>query len=143
MPKIIIHAPTGAFDAAARRGVAGELTDLALDCEALPKSPFMASMVWTFFNDYAGGAVFMGDRPARVGIVSVQILAIRGGLDGDAKTRLIKGATAILGRHLGLTERPPVHIVLHEVAATDWGMFGENPDLTAMRASPADAPAMA
>lgn len=143
MPKIIIHAPAGAFDEAARRGIAGELTDLALDCEALPKSPFMASMVWTFFNEYPGDAVFMGGRPATTGVVSVQILAIRGGLDMDVKTRLIKGATTILGRHLGATERPPVHIVIRDIAETDWGMFGEHPDLPAMRASPPDAPAMA
>lgn len=139
MPKIFIHAPTGAFDATARRAVARELTGFALDCEGLPASPLMKSMVWIVFNDHAGDAVFTGGEPATAPVVSVRILVIQGGLDGDAKTRLIRGATAILGRQLGATERPPVHIVIEEIAASNWGMSGEHPDLPAMRASPADA----
>lgn len=72
MPKMIVHAPAGTFDASARRQVATALTELGLDCESLPPSPLMKSSVWTFFNDYAADAVFMGGEPATLKIVSLQ-----------------------------------------------------------------------
>jgi hypothetical protein len=52
MPKLIIHSPAGTFDAADRQRVAGALTALGLDCEALPPSPMVRSTVWTYFADY-------------------------------------------------------------------------------------------
>ena len=45
MPKMIIHAPAGTFDADDRRRVATALTSLGLECEALPNSPFVRSTV--------------------------------------------------------------------------------------------------
>jgi len=60
MPKMIIHAPAGTFDAAGRQQVARALTQLGLDCEALPDSPLVRSTVWTYFAEYSSDAVFMG-----------------------------------------------------------------------------------
>ena len=91
MPKIIIHAPNTAFDVKARQSIVGELANIALECEALPKSPFVKSTVWTYFNGYAPDEIFMGERPATMSIVSVQIFVIEGGLDSDAKKKLIEG----------------------------------------------------
>ncbi len=141
MPKIIIHAPEGTFDAEARAAVAAELTDFALDCEALPKSPFVKSTVWTYFNTCPADAVFMGEKPAYARIISAQVFVIAGGLDDEAKKRLIKGATEILGRHSGASGQLPVYIVLHEIPEINWGIFGQTADLAALRASPPDAPA--
>ena len=141
MPKMIVHAPAGTFDAPARQQVAAALTELGLACEALPPSPLMKSSVWTWFNDYAADAVFMGGEPATLTIVSLQVYTIAGGLDDDGKHRLIEGATAILGRHLG-ADPAPVHVVVHEVAEPNWGMFGATADLAAMRATAIDAPAL-
>ncbi len=45
MPEIIIYAPENTFDAGARATVAAELTDFALNCEALPTSHFVKSTV--------------------------------------------------------------------------------------------------
>lgn len=142
MPKIIIHAPANALDLSARQAIAAELTDFALDCERLPKSPFVQSTVWTYFNTYDGNALFMGAVPATLPIISVQIFVIKGGLDAAARKRLIPGATAIIGRHLDIADRIPVFIVIQEIAAANWGTFGSNPDLAALRASPLDAPAI-
>jgi len=142
MPKIIIHAPEAAFDATARQAIAAELSAFALECEKLPKSPFVRSTVWSYFNTYAADAVFMGDRRATANVVSVQIYVIEGGLDSGSKKTLIEGATAIFGRHLGETDRIPVYIVIHEIPETNWGIFGKNADLAALRASAADAPAL-
>ena len=142
MPKIIVHAPQDALGAPARRAIVEELTGFALDCEKLPRSPFMQSTVWTYFNTYAPDAVYMGESPANLPIVSVQIYTIAGGLAADAKKRLISGATDIIGKHLTKGDRPPVYVVIHEIDAANWGIFGSNPDLAAMRGAPLDAPAL-
>ena len=141
MPKMIVHAPAGTFDASARQRIAAALTELGLVCEALPPSPLMKSSVWTFFNDYAADAVFMGGEPATLKIVSLQVFSIAGGLDDDGKRRLIEGATAIMGRYLG-GDPAPVHVVIHEIAESNWAMAGTTADLAAMRATAIDAPAL-
>jgi 4-oxalocrotonate tautomerase family enzyme len=143
VPKIIIHAPDTAFNAEARQAIAAGLTDFALECEALPRSPLLRSSVWTYFNEYRADHVFfMGGEPATAKVVSVQVFVIEGGLDNEAKKKLIQGATAIFARHLGAAGRIPVYIVIHEVPETNWGIFGKNADLAALRASPVDAPAL-
>ncbi|AOH86272.1 4-oxalocrotonate tautomerase [Sphingomonas panacis] len=142
MPKLIIHAPAGTFDAADRQRVAGALMALGLDCEALPSSPMVCSTVWTYFADYAADAVFMGDKPARLPVVTLQIYVLAGGLDTAGKRKLIEGATAILDRRPGGTSVAPVYVVIHEVAEENWGIFGEQADLAALRASAPDAPAI-
>lgn len=142
MPKIIVHAPQDALDLAARRAIVGDLASFALDCEKLPKSPFMQSTVWTYFNTYAADEVFMGGSPANLPIVSVQIYTIAGGLEAAAKKQLISGTTGIIGKHLAKGDRPPVYIVIHEVDEANWGIFGSNPDLAQMRSAPIDAPAL-
>ena len=101
MPKIIIHSPAGTFDVAAQEGVARELTDFALDCEGLHKSPFVKSKVRIDFNEYPGDAVFMGHEPASAKVISAQTSVIEGALGDEAKRTLIRGATEILGRHSG------------------------------------------
>ncbi|CAM3244520.1 Phenylpyruvate tautomerase PptA, 4-oxalocrotonate tautomerase family [Paracoccus aminovorans] len=142
MPKLIIHSPVGTFNAADRQRVAGNLATLGLDCEALQPSPMVRSTVWTYFADYAADAVFMGDEPARLPVVTLQIYVLAGGLDAAGKRRLIDGATAILDRRPDGTAVAPVYVVIHEVAEQNWGIFGKQADLTALRASPPDAPAI-
>jgi phenylpyruvate tautomerase PptA (4-oxalocrotonate tautomerase family) len=142
MPKMIIHAPAGTFDASDRQRVAGALTELGLDCEALPCSPMVRSTVWTYFSEYAADAVFMGDAPAWLPVVTLQIYVIAGGLDGASKRKLIEGATAILDRRPDGTQVPPVYVEIFEVAEENWGIFGKQADLAALRASTPDAPAI-
>ena len=142
MPKLIIHAPAGAFDAADRRHMAGALTTLGLDCEALPASPRVRSTVWIYFAEYAADAVFISDEPARLPVVTLQIYVLAGGLDAANKRRLIEGATAILDRRPDGTSVAPVYVVIHEVAKENWGVFGKQADLAALRASAPDAPAI-
>ena len=141
MPKMIVHAPAGTFDAPARQRIAAALTDLGLACEALPPSPLMKSSVWTFFTDYPAGTVFMGGEPAALTIVSLQVYTIAGGLDDSGKRRLIERATAILERGSG-GNHAAVHVVIHEIAEGNWGMLGAPADLAAMRSTAIDAPAL-
>ena len=142
MPKLIIHSPARTFDAADRQRVAGSLTALGLDCEALPFSPMVRSIVWTYFAEYAADAVFMGDQPARLPVVTLQVYVLAGGLDGAGKRRFVEGATAILDRRSNGAAVAPVYVVIHEVAEENWGIFGRQADLTALRASAPDAPAI-
>lgn len=142
MPKLIIHSPAGTFDSADRRRVAGALTALGLDCERLPSSPMVRSTVWSYFVDYAADAVFMGDEPARLPVVTLQIYVLTSGLDATGKRRLIEGATAILDRRWDETSVAPVYVVIHEVPEENWGIFGKQADLAALRASAPDAPAI-
>jgi phenylpyruvate tautomerase PptA (4-oxalocrotonate tautomerase family) len=142
MPKLIIHSPAGTFDAADRQRVAGALMALGLDCERLPDSPMVRSNVWTYFADYSADAVFMGDEPARLPVVTLEIYVLAGGLVDPGKRRLIEGATAILDRRPDGTAVAPVYVVIHEVAEENWGIFGKQADLAALRASSSDAPAI-
>jgi len=142
MPKIFIHSPEGTFDVGQRQRVAQELTDFALACEALPASPFVKSTVWTYFNEYAANDVFMGHVPATAKVISAQIYVLEGGLDAQAKKRLIEGVTEILGRKAGLEGRIPAFLVIHETPELNWGIFGGNGNLAAVRASAIDLPAM-
>lgn len=142
MPKMIIHSPAGTFDSVACQRIAAALTELGLACEQLPLSPFVRSTVWTYFNHYAADAVYMGGAQAARKIVTLQMYVIAGGLDMAAKSRFIEEATAILGQYTKTEERALVYIVINEIAESNWGIFGANADLSALRASPLDAPAI-
>jgi phenylpyruvate tautomerase PptA (4-oxalocrotonate tautomerase family) len=139
VPKLIIHSPVGTFDPSDRQRVAGALMALGLECERLPASPMVCSTVWTYFADYTADAVFMGDEPARLPVVTAQIHVLAGGLDGAGKRKLIEGATAILDRRSDKTQVAPVYVVIHEVSEEDWGIFGRQADLAALRASDPNA----
>ncbi|NDV87726.1 4-oxalocrotonate tautomerase [Aurantimonas aggregata] len=140
MPKMIIHAPEGTFDAVSRERLATALTVHGLACEALPDTAFVRSTVWVYFNDYPADAVFMGGKPATAKIISLVIYVLQGGLDADGRKRLIAGATDLLAEHAGLTGRIPAYVVIREVPEADWGIFGQQGDLAALRATPWDAP---
>ncbi len=142
MPKLIIHSPAGTFGAADRQRVASALMTLGLDCESLPQSPMVRSTVWTYFAEYQADAVFMGEEPARLPVVTLQIYVLAGGLDSSGKRRLIEGATAILDRRPNGAAVAPVYVVIHEVTEENWGIFGKQADLAALRASSPDAPAI-
>ena len=67
---------------------------------------------------------------------------LAGGLDSAGKGKLIEGATAILDRRPDGAAAAPVHVVIHEVAEENWGIFGQQADLAALRASASDPPAI-
>ncbi|MBB4351054.1 tautomerase family protein [Aliirhizobium cellulosilyticum] len=133
MPKMMIHTPAGIFAALSREQLVTALTDLALECENLPKTPFVRSTVWIYFNEYPADSVYMAGKPATAKIISLVIYALEGGLDEPNKRRLIAGATALLGRHAGLEGRIPAYVVIREVPETNWGIFGEQGNLEALR----------
>jgi phenylpyruvate tautomerase PptA (4-oxalocrotonate tautomerase family) len=133
VPKLIIHSPAGTFTAEERRQIAGGLTALGITCERLPRSQFVESTVWTYFNEYDADAVLMGTAPAWVRVVTLQIYVIAGGLDSSGKQRFIEGATAILDRRPSDEALAPVYVVINEIAEENWGFCGTQANLEALR----------
>lgn len=141
MPLIYINAPVSTFEPAQRDALADTLTTIALDAESLPNTPFVRSTTWIYFRDYEDGAVYHGGKPGGRKIISIEVNAFQGGFDAEAKKKLITGFTGAIANTLGLqqTDLIPVYIILRDVPAIDWGVFGETITLDDLRKPPADA----
>lgn len=135
MPKMFVHAREGTFTAEARARVAAALTDLGMSCERLADTEKVRAGVWVFFVEHAPDAVFSGGRVATGPIAGLIVYALEGGLDEPAKRRLIADATAILGGNAEAAgETMPAYVAIREVPEANWGMFGEQVSLAALRA---------
>lgn len=135
MPKMFIHAPSGVFTTEARARVAAELTDLGMACERLADTPAIRSGVWVFFAEHEPDAVFSGGKVASHPIIALLVNAIKGGLDDPSRRRLIEEGTAILGKHAAIGKgQVPAYVAIQEIPEINWGMYGKQVDLSAMRA---------
>ncbi|OKO72484.1 hypothetical protein AC630_30630 [Bradyrhizobium sp. AS23.2] len=135
MPKMFVHAPSGVFTTEARARVAAELTDLGMACERLADTPAIRSGVWVLFAEHAPDAIFSGGEVASHPIIVLLINAIKGGLDDPARKRFIEEGTAILGKHANMGEgKVPAYVAVQEIPEINWGMYGKQVDLSAMRA---------
>ena len=134
MPKLFVHAPQGTFTAQARAVAAAALTDLGIACERLADTPKVRAGVWVFFTEHTPDAVFSGGQIAQNPLIALIANTLKGGLDGDSKKKLIADATAILREHAGANgNQLPVYVVIHEVPELDWGMYGQQVSLAALR----------
>ncbi|MGY8663363.1 tautomerase family protein [Bradyrhizobium sp. UFLA05-109] len=132
---MFVHAPRGAFTPEARARVAAELTDLGMACERLADTSSIRSGVWVIFAEHEPTAFFSGGEVASHPIVALLINAIEGGLDDPGKKRLIEDGTAILGKHAAIGEgKMPVYVAVQEIPEINWGMYGKQVNLSAMRA---------
>lgn len=132
MPKMFVHTPSGVFNTEARARVAAELTDLGMVCERLADTPATRSGIWVSFAEHEPDAVFSGGELASHPIIALQVNAIKGGFDDPAKKRLIEESTAILGKCA--TSKVPTYVAIPEIPEINWGMYGKQIDLSAMRA---------
>jgi phenylpyruvate tautomerase PptA (4-oxalocrotonate tautomerase family) len=136
MPKLFVHTSQGTFTAEARARVAAALTDLGIACERLADTDKIRSGVWVFFTEHAPDAVFSGGQIAPTPLIALVVNALEGGLDSASKTKLIVESTTILREHAGANgDQLPVYVVIHEVPEIDWGMYGKQVSLAALRAS--------
>jgi phenylpyruvate tautomerase PptA (4-oxalocrotonate tautomerase family) len=137
MPKMFVHTRHGTFTPEARARVASALTDLGMVCERLPDTAQIRAGVWVFFTEHAPDAIFRGGEIAPSPPMSLIVFALEGGLDGASKKRLIAEATAILGKYAaGMSgEQVPAYVAIREVPEENWGMYGRQVSLAAMRAS--------
>jgi phenylpyruvate tautomerase PptA (4-oxalocrotonate tautomerase family) len=136
MPKLFVHTRQGTFTAEARVRVAAALTDLGMACERLADTAKVRAGVWVFFTEHAPDAIFSGGQIAPNSPIGLVVYALEGGLDGASKQRLIAGATAILSEHAASNgDEVPVYVVIREVPEVNWGMYGKQVSLAALRAA--------
>jgi phenylpyruvate tautomerase PptA (4-oxalocrotonate tautomerase family) len=136
MPKMFVHTRQGTFTADARRRVAAALTDLGIACEHLAHTAKVRSGVWVFFTEHAPDAVFSGGEIAANPLIALVVNALKGGVDAASRQKLIADATVILTEHASLKgDQVPVYVVIHEVPEEDWGMYGRQVSLAALRAA--------
>lgn len=141
MPKVFLHYPEGAFEATSLPALAEELTTTGLACEHLPNTPFVRSTVWIYAQEYASNRVFVGGQPSATRVVCLEVNVFDGGLDDAAKQTLIECFTAIIAKYMGLTDgqRCPVYVLIRELPASSWGVFGHRITLDQLRHPLADA----
>ena len=135
MPKMFLHVPRGVFTTEARARVAAELTDLGMACERLSDTPAIRSGVWVVFVEHEHDAFFSGGKVAPHPIMALLINAIKGGLDDPGRKRLIEEGTTIIGKHAAIAAGTvPAYVAIQEIPEINWGMYGKQVDLSAMRA---------
>jgi len=136
MPKMFVHTRQDTFTAEARLRIAAALTDLGIACEQLAHTPKIRAGVWVFFTEHAPDAIFSGGALATNPPIALVVNAIKGGVDAASRQKLIADATAILTENAGQKgDQVPVYVVIHEVPEEDWGMYGKQVSLAALRAS--------
>ena len=66
---------------------------------------------------------------------------IEGGLDAEAKKQMIAFLTNAVRKYVPIPpeERAPVFVLIRDVPAENWGMFGKQVSLDALRNPPDDA----
>ena len=141
MPKIYISYPTSAFSQAALDSLAEELTTIGLECEKLSDTPYVRSNIWVYANEYAAEKVFHGGKAGGTKVISFEVNCIEGALDAEAKANMIARFTEAVKTHTELSpsERAPVFVLIRDVPAENWGMFGKPVTLDGVRNPPADA----
>lgn len=138
MPKIYLNCPEGTFSNEAKDALAEDITSLALAIEKLPNTPYVRSTVWIFVNEYPLSNVYHGGQTGGTKIISIEVNALKGGLDTAAKILLIKEFTKVAGKHAGMSgQNPiPVYIVIRDVDESNWGIFGKTISLNDIRNPP-------
>ena len=141
MPKLYINYPAGTFAENAIDSLAAEITAYAPSLEKLPDTPYVRSNIWIYAKEYAAERVYHGGKPGGTKIVSFEVNVIEGGLEAEAKKQLIEFLTKSVKKHAGIPpeERAPVFVLIRDVPAENWGMFGKPVSLDALRDPPVDA----
>ena len=136
MPKLFVDSSQGSFTAEARGRVAAALTNLGIACERLADTPKVRAGVWVIFTEHQSDAMFSGGQIAANPLIRLLVFALEGGLDAQSKQRLIADATAILSEHAESTGGPvTIYVVIQEVPEVNWGMYGKQVSLAALRAA--------
>jgi len=141
MPKIYINYPEGAFPENAIDSLADEITNYAPEFEKLPDTPYVRSNIWIYAKEYAAKRVYHGGKAGGTKVISFEVNVIEGGLDAEAKKQFIAFLTDSVRKHAGIPpeERVPVFVLIRDVPAQNWGMFGKPVTLDALRNPPANA----
>lgn len=138
MPKINLKCVTGTFSKEEKTGLAEELTSIAVELEQLPDTPFVRGNVWIYIEDYPLDSVFHGGKSGGAKIISIEVNALKGGLDTESKKLMIERFTDAVRKYAGIAEGQvaPVYIVIRDIEESDWGIFGKTTTLHSLRNPP-------
>jgi phenylpyruvate tautomerase PptA (4-oxalocrotonate tautomerase family) len=141
MPLIYLNCPKETFSAKAKNELAEHLTNIALEVEGLPKTPFVKSTVWIYFNEYPPENVYHGAVNTGTKVISLEINAFKGGLDVEQKKKIIEKFTESIRKHAEIKAkyRVPVYIIFRDVPESDWGVFGGTIRLEDLKNPPINA----
>jgi phenylpyruvate tautomerase PptA (4-oxalocrotonate tautomerase family) len=141
MPKIYINYPEGAFPENGIDSLADEITTHAPEFERLPDTPYVRSNIWIYAKEYAADRVYHGGKAGGTKVISFEVNVIEGGLDAETKKRFIAFLTDAVRKHARIPpeERVPVFVLIRDVPAQNWGMFGKPVTLDALRNPAANA----
>lgn len=126
MPLIYVNYPASTLSPTVRDALAEALTDIALECEKLPASPFMKSTVWVYFNDLPSDRIYHGGKPGGTKVISLEVNSFEGGHDETSKQLLFERFTQAIRKYAEIPPETiaPVYIILRDVPETNWGVFG-------------------
>jgi phenylpyruvate tautomerase PptA (4-oxalocrotonate tautomerase family) len=104
-------------------------------------TPYVRSNIWIYAKEFAAGRVYHGGKSGGTKIISFEVNVIEGGLDTEAKKQMIAFLTNAVKKHAHIPpeERVPVFVLIRDVPAENWGMFGKPITLDALRNPPDDA----
>ncbi|MFI2744543.1 4-oxalocrotonate tautomerase family protein [Zhouia sp. PK063] len=141
MPLIYINCPKGTFSHNAKTKMANQMTEMALEVEKLPKTAFIKSTCWIYFNEYPKENIFHGGYNTGTNVVSLEVNAFKGGLTTIQKKVFIKKFTDCIHYYMGLNEDvlTPVYIIFRDVEAESWGVFGDTIQLSDLHNPPTNA----
>lgn len=128
MPNIIIHAPEGVFDAAARAGLARSVTDVARTVEQGGDDPAQTALTWVLIDEFKPGAFFAGgaDPLERVIPVVVFFHYPAGVLDEAARGEAVRLLHEVVSAAKPAGDPRPIgtSVILTEVPDGGWGGNG-------------------
>jgi phenylpyruvate tautomerase PptA (4-oxalocrotonate tautomerase family) len=139
MPKILMSYPEGAFAEGAIDSLAEEITNGAPSIEKLPDTPYVRSNIWIYAREFSSGRVYHGGTSGGTKVIMFEVNVIEGGLDAEAKKQMIAFLTNAVRKYVPIPpeERAPVFVLIRDVPAESWGMFGKQVSLDALR-NPSD-----
>ena len=144
MPLIYFNCPEGTFNQQVKTKMASELTEIALDIEKLPKTDFVKSTCWIYFNEYSKKNVYHGGSNTGTNVISLEVNAFKGGLDKVKKKEFISKITSTIHSYLDLKEDvlTPVYIIFRDIETQDWGVFGNTIELKDLKNPSINTPAI-
>ena len=129
MPNIIIRAPKGVFDLAARARLAQALTAVAKTVEQGGDDPSHSLLTWVTFDELEPGCVFVGgaDGLARLIPVIVFFYYPAGVLDDAAREEAARLFHAAICAAKPADDPRPMatSVLMREMADGSWGGSGE------------------
>jgi phenylpyruvate tautomerase PptA (4-oxalocrotonate tautomerase family) len=128
MPNIIVKAPKGVFDTAARAALARAVTQAAEEVEQIGDDPRHALSTWIAIEEIGEGSFFAGGHDALTRMIPVIVLFYvpAGVLDGAARAEAVRLVQAAIAAAKPSADPRPViaSVIVSDVADGTWGANG-------------------